>query len=65
MHSDVLYSVFKHSMIVEEFGCCSLRALKTMQEGIHADHAQFALLQASLEKALNRLKVGNKYRRLP
>jgi F-type H+-transporting ATPase subunit epsilon len=41
------------------------RALKTMQEGIHADHAQFALLQASLEKALNRLKVGNKYRRLP
>lgn len=30
MHSYVLYSVFKHSMIVKEFGCCSLRALSIL-----------------------------------
>ena len=40
-------------------------ALTTMQTAVREDHTEYARIQASLEKALNRLKVGNKYRRLP
>lgn len=41
------------------------RALKTMQAAITFDQKEFAALQANLERALNRVKVGNKYRKLP
>ncbi len=41
------------------------RALKTMQEPVRRDQEEFAALQANLERALNRVKIGNKYRRLP
>lgn len=40
------------------------RALKTMQEERKLDSAEYATLQATLEKALLRLKVGNKYRKI-
>ncbi len=40
-------------------------ALQTMQTAVKEDHTEYARIQASLEKALNRVKVGNKYRRLP
>ena len=40
-------------------------ALTKMQTAVREDHTEDARIQASLEKALNRLKVGNKYRRLP
>lgn len=40
------------------------RALKTMQEERKLDSAEYATLQATLEKALTRLKVGNKYRKI-
>jgi F-type H+-transporting ATPase subunit epsilon len=41
------------------------RALKTMEAGVREDKEEFATIQGGLEKALLRLKVGNKYRRLP
>lgn len=41
------------------------RALQTMQEARRFDAAEYAQLQAALDKALVRLKVGNKYRKLP
>lgn len=40
------------------------RALKTMQESRQLDHAEFAALQATLDRAMLRLKVGNKYRKI-
>jgi len=40
------------------------RALKTMQEERQLDSAEYATLQATLEKALTRLKIGNKYRKI-
>jgi F-type H+-transporting ATPase subunit epsilon len=40
------------------------RALKTMQESRQLDHAEFAALQATLDRAMMRLKVGNKYRKI-
>lgn len=40
------------------------RAMKTMQEERRLDSAEYATLQATLEKALLRLKVGNKYRKI-
>ncbi len=41
------------------------RALETMKSEVRADSQEYASIQASLEKELNRLKVGKKYRRLP
>lgn len=41
------------------------RAEKLMQEAIGREDVDFAAVQASLEKSLTRLKVGNKYRKLP
>ena len=41
------------------------RALQTMQGIRTKDDAQFAAIQTSLERALNRLKVGKKYRKIP
>ncbi|MDD2757864.1 MAG: F0F1 ATP synthase subunit epsilon [Patescibacteria group bacterium] len=40
------------------------RALKTMREERKLDSAEYAALQATLDRALIRLKVGNKYRKL-
>lgn len=40
------------------------RALKTMRESRQLDHAEFAALQATLDRAMLRLKVGNKYRKI-
>jgi F-type H+-transporting ATPase subunit epsilon len=41
------------------------RALKIMQETINKDSSDYAKLQSVLERELNRLKVGSKYRKLP
>ena len=40
------------------------RASKTMQEERKLDSAEYAALQATLDRALIRLKVGNKYRKI-
>ncbi|MCX6782166.1 MAG: F0F1 ATP synthase subunit epsilon [Candidatus Magasanikbacteria bacterium] len=40
------------------------RAIKTMQEERKLDSAEYATLQATLDKELLRLKVGNKYRKI-
>jgi F-type H+-transporting ATPase subunit epsilon len=40
------------------------RAQKLLKEE-HKDDFEYATLQASLEKEINRIRVGNKYRRLP
>ena len=40
------------------------RALKTMQEERKLDSAEYAALQATLDRALIRLKVGNRYRKI-
>lgn len=41
------------------------RALKTMHEAVDKESADFGRLQAVLERELNKVKVGNKYRKLP
>lgn len=41
------------------------KALQTMQSARATDDVGYAALQTALERALNRVKVGNKYRRLP
>lgn len=41
------------------------QALKTMQSARFTDDVGYAALQSALERALNRVKVGNKYRKLP
>ncbi len=41
------------------------RAMQTMQTARATDDVSYAALQVALERALNRVKVGNKYRNLP
>lgn len=41
------------------------KAEKLMQEARSKEDVDFVAVQANLERALNRLKVGNKYRKLP
>ncbi len=41
------------------------KALQTMQSARVSDDTSYAAMQSALERALNRVKVGNKYRRLP
>jgi len=41
------------------------RAEKLMQEVRTKEDVDYVSLQASLEKALNRLKIGSKYRKIP
>lgn len=41
------------------------RALKIMQQEVNKDSSDYARLQSVLERELNKLKVGNKYRKLP
>lgn len=41
------------------------RAEKLMTEARHHEDVDYTALQALLEKSLTRLKVGNKYRKLP
>ncbi len=41
------------------------KAVETMKSARATDDVGYAALQTALERALNRVKVGNKYRRLP
>lgn len=41
------------------------RAIQTMKAEKTLDEIEFATLQATLEKELNRIRVGNKYKKLP
>lgn len=40
-------------------------AAKLMAEARHAEHVDFEAIQTKIEKELARLRVGNKYRKLP
>ena len=41
------------------------RAKKAMQEAEMQDDVDYVALQAELQRAANRMKVGNKYKNLP
>ncbi|MDO8499527.1 MAG: F0F1 ATP synthase subunit epsilon [bacterium] len=41
------------------------RAVKTMEESRNKEDVDFVGLQSATERALNRVRVGNKYRKLP
>ena len=41
------------------------RALKSMEESRNQEAVDFTALQADMERALNRIRVANKYRSLP
>jgi F-type H+-transporting ATPase subunit epsilon len=49
---------------IEEAEQARQKALKTMKEQRTMDSVEYAALQATLGKALTRLKVGNKYKKI-
>lgn len=56
---------FAADINVAEAEAAHAKALKTMEEAINKDDADYARLQSVLEKELNKVKIGNKYRKLP
>lgn len=54
-----------HEIDIERAESAKARAEKLMQEAVNKEDVDFASIQANLEKALNRLKIGQKYRKLP
>lgn len=56
---------YAHEIDVAKAEAARDLALKTMQQERQGDEIQYTTIQASLEKELNRIRVGNKYRKLP
>ena len=54
-----------HEISVERADAARVRAEKLMQEARSKEDVDFVAIQANLEKALNRLKIGQKYRKFP
>lgn len=55
---------YAHEIDISRAEAARERALKLMQETRHKEDVDYAALQTQLEKALNRLRVGNKYRKI-
>lgn len=56
---------YAHEINVEKAEEARARAEKLLQETVHKDDMEYAAIQAMIEKEVNRVKVGKKYRKLP
>lgn len=54
-----------HEIDIERARSAHDRAVKMMEESKHREDVDYTALQANLDRALVRLKVGNKWKKLP
>jgi len=54
-----------HEIDITRAEAAQVKAEKLMQEARNKEDIDFNFIQANLERALNRVKIANKYKRLP
>lgn len=56
---------YAHEIDLTRAEAAKVKAEKLMQSARELDSVEYATMQAALEKALSRIRIGNKYRKLP